>query len=899
MRLPSHRSVRAAFIALLSVAVSVSQAAPALGAQLPQPGSSLFLQTSGPGAGINIGDYYTSPAGGNTDHLFELRVPSNWPSGVPVTVALYDPELAGPNPSSPPASDEVRGSADSAVFTLVAPGGGTLATDTYADSSTNGAWVELATFDPGISGTGIYEIHVTVSDNDDNSWRVDASHDPDCAVGGPDTCDPSLLQNGNESGTAPGGSGPLGLGVVRTSYQHSGSGLVCQDHVFYVNSSTPRPLRAHNFDMDNNGSVTYTTPGGATVPGTVSANGKWNNSSDTNRVGDILPDTNGWWTAEVCISTNNQYVFEAPSAGPSFPEPQPTPRLTLEVDDGVDTVQVGDQMTYLITVSNVSDTDPLPGDAHQVSTVASLPTGVSFVGCTAPSGVTCVESSGEVAITQDSTLAPGSSLVVELTVEAGPGADDPVVQGAVLDYEDHLGNSQPTETADDSDDVEFNPALAIGIAGPSQILRGDTAGFTYSVSHSGSSDGSDVGSAALNCDTCTTFSYLDGDTDLDGAIDLSETWTYEATLDTGAGDPDPISISLTASGTDRDGDPVETTGGHELDLIEPGSIAGTVFEDLDGDGVLDPGEPHLDGAEITLLRGGSGLTSQTPVDGTYDFTHLHPDSYDVEADSSGLPPGMAPTASEFHTVDLAEGQAAAGLDFGYAHPVTVSGSVFADDDFDAVVDAGEPGVAGTIIELVDGSDTVVATATSGTDGSYEFTTVPGSYMVRVADGIPFGWTLTTPDSIDIGLVQSGASSTGHDFGVGNRAPLSDDQEETIELEAAPDSLSATDPEGTDVSFEMVSGTLAAGLTLNPDGTFDGQAWETGVFDMMVEVCDSGQPSSCSQSQYTLTVEQVEVAGLEVLPFTGIESGALALIAMSLMGGGAGLLVLLKREETTV
>ena len=453
------QSMQRRLVALpLALALLIAPTVVAMAAQLPHPGSNLFIQTSGPSAGLNIGDYYTSPAGGDTTHLFIVRVPSNWPDGELVTISLYDPELAGPNPSSPPALDEVRGAADTSTYTLRSPGGSLIASSTYSDSSTNGIWAHLATFDPATYGTGTFELEVTVSDNDDNSWRLDASYDPDCAVGGPGTC--VGVVDGDESDTAPSGSGKLGIGVLRTSYQHGAGGNQCQDHIFYVNAATPRPLRAHNFDMDNSGSVTYTDPNGVDHTGTVSGNGQWNNSSDATRNGDILADVNGWWVGEVCISNGNQYVFEAPGASPTFPEPQPTPRLTIAKTDGVDTATVGDTLTYSIEVSNVSDTDALPDDAYNVGVDDSLPTGLTFLSC-AGAGFTCTEIGGTVSATLDDNLEPGESATVVIVAEVAPDATSIVLNEATVSYDDRLGSAMPDESSSDSVDVDLMPALHV------------------------------------------------------------------------------------------------------------------------------------------------------------------------------------------------------------------------------------------------------------------------------------------------------------------------------------------------------------------------------------------------------------------------------------------------------
>jgi hypothetical protein len=89
------------FVLFVALVLVVAPTLDALAVQAPSPSSSLFVQTSGPNAGLSIGDYYTSPAGGDTDHLFMICVPADWPTGTPVTVSLFDPEVGGVDPVSP------------------------------------------------------------------------------------------------------------------------------------------------------------------------------------------------------------------------------------------------------------------------------------------------------------------------------------------------------------------------------------------------------------------------------------------------------------------------------------------------------------------------------------------------------------------------------------------------------------------------------------------------------------------------------------------------------------------------------------------------------------------------------------------------------------------------------
>lgn len=855
--------------------------------QVPDPTSSLFIQTSGPNAGISIGDYYTAPTGGNTDHEFILRVPSNWAPGTTVTVALFDPEVAGPDPVSPTAADEIRGSADSSTFRLISPSGTTLATQTYSGATTNGTWVTLATFDPDVSGTGTYSLRVSVSDDDDNSWRVDASHDPDCTVGGPGSCPSSDLLDGDETDTA-GGSSSLGLGVLRTSFQHAGSGSVCQTHVFYVGPSTPRPLRAHNFDMDGGGSVTYHSPSGASIAGTVSGNGQWNGSADATRVGDLLPDENGWWSAEICISSTNQYVFEAPNGQPAYSGPVPTPRLSITKDDGIATSTVGAELDYEITVANVSDTDPTPGTAHQIVVTDPLPTGATFSSCTSSTAVTCDESAGTVTASLDDPLAPGDTVTVTIAVTVDPTAPPTISNTATLTYEDHLGNEFDPEVATDQTDIDFNPALSLTSTGDNTTLRGDTVDVTFTLTHDVGSDGSAVANPSLACSRCDTVTYVSGDVNADSVLESDETWTYAATVSTNGADPDPLSIDAQVDGVDGNGNTASATATHLIDIVEPGTIAGGVYEDLNGNGVLDPGEPGIPAQIVLTPDLGAGMPEET-ADGSFAFDHLAPGEFAV--DSSPSPSGpWSPTTPSGTTVTLVEGASLSSVNFGYARPGTLSGVIWNDVDLDGWRDPTETGLAGMTVTVDGPSLTTPISATTSGGGSYSFELLPGTYTVTWSDGIPAGWTAGTPMSIEVESLSSGGALTGLDFGAGNRAPALTTRSQVIRFGSTADPMDGSDPEGTDVVYTLIGGDLPTGLGLNADGTFRGVAGRDGTFEFTVSLCDMAGIPSCSTFDYTITVQAIEVVqAADVLPFTGIDFEGLLTLAALLMLFGVAIL----------
>ena len=484
-------------VAIVVAVGVVSEADRAAAVDLPPIGSPLFLQTSGPNAGIGIGDWYSSPPpGGGTDHLFELDVPQLWPAGTPLTVALFDPELQVPDPVSPTAIDEIRGSGpDNATFTLLSPSGTVLTTVTYTpNGGTNGTWTELLTFSPDTHGTGTYLLRSTVSNNDDNSWRLAFDHDPDCSVTGtPGTCAPASLSDGDEidnPDSSPGTGDELTIGIQRASYQHGGSGQSCKSFYFFVAPGTTS-ITLHNFDMDGNGSVNYHSPSGSSYAGSVSGNARWNNSSNATRVGDTLAigaSDRGWWSADVCISSGNQYIFEGVEGESVFLDLVPAvPRMTLTKSDGITSVDPGETVTYVLTYTNTSNSTPNPGLATGVTISDTIPANTTYQSCSVngPATGSCSVSAGVVTYTLDNPILPGSSGTVSLTVDVNSGASGSVANSATLTFGDPLGNSYPPKLATDVDTVR-TPQLTVNkSAAPGAVEPGEVITYTVDLVNSG------------------------------------------------------------------------------------------------------------------------------------------------------------------------------------------------------------------------------------------------------------------------------------------------------------------------------------------------------------------------------------------------------------------------------
>jgi hypothetical protein len=101
---------------------------------------------------------------------------------------------------------------------------------------------------------------------------------------------------------------------------------------------------------------------------------------------------------------------------------------------------------------------------------------------------------------------------------------------------------------------------------------------------------------------------------------------------------------------------------------QEGSISGTKFNDLNGNGTRDVGEPGLANWTITLKNSTGAIiaTTMTASDGSYEFSNLSADNYTV---GEVLQAGWTQTAPQpippgTYTVTLSAGQIVTGLDFG-------------------------------------------------------------------------------------------------------------------------------------------------------------------------------------------------------------------------------------------
>lgn len=229
----------------------------------------------------------------------------------------------------------------------------------------------------------------------------------------------------------------------------------------------------------------------------------------------------------------------------------------------------------------------------------------------------------------------------------------------------------------------------------------------------------------------------------------------------------------------------------------PGSIGDTVFEDLANNGLFDGADLPIDDVDVSLYEdtNGNGIldagqdaligTATTSGGGLYDFTGLDVSrNYLVAVDdgpasavdlhfsnpylsSTGNPQAVSP--ADF----TAQADAVTDADFGYfgQTPGSIGDTVCRDTDGDKLCDPGEPGIANVTVTLYldsDGDgvpDVLVATTATDVNGVYSFPDLgPSDYVVQV-DGddpdLPVGYVALI-DEVSVALAP-GQDVTDADF----------------------------------------------------------------------------------------------------------------------------------------
>jgi len=155
--------------------------------------------------------------------------------------------------------------------------------------------------------------------------------------------------------------------------------------------------------------------------------------------------------------------------------------------------------------------------------------------------------------------------------------------------------------------------------------------------------------------------------------------------------------------------------------VGSGSISGYIWNDLNGDGVLEAGEPGLSGVTVFIDLNANGVRDAgepyiaSAPDGSFAFDYLVANTYRVAVDILSLPPNMRPTfdldgtnTPNVATITLGAGQNVTNANFGYQGRASLTGLI-------TDTSTGFP-VTGATVVVVDslGNTQTVTTSVSGT-----------------------------------------------------------------------------------------------------------------------------------------------------------------------------------------
>ena len=501
--------------------------------------------------------------------------------------------------------------------------------------------------------------------------------------------------------------------------------------------------------------VTCSVSGTPTTPGTVTVTG------NTGAVNDP-------------ITSNNSAQQTINVAGA-------TADLSIAKNSNPNSYIPGQSLTYTIVVSN---SGPSSVTGAQVQDSLPAPLSAFTWTCTAGSGGSCGTASGSGSINALVNLPNGASATFTVSGTVPAATTGALTNTATVTppagVTDPAGNNSSTVVTNSTEGtvsgLVFSDLNGNGTQDPGE---GGLSGVTVELLDS---NGAVVATATTGANGSYAFPNV-----TPGAYTVRETdpTGYTSTTNNTA----PISVAPGGAATANFGDQ------------QPGAISGVVFNDLNGNGVRDSGEPGIGGVRIEVLDSNNNViaTTATTGDGRYLFSELNSGAYTVrEID----PVGFVSTTPNTGTATVPPG-GVASPDFGDQQQGTINGAVFNDLNSNGVRDTGEPGIGGVAIELLDVNGNVVAVTTTVGNGSYSFASLAvGNYSVQETDPVDFA--STTSNVVAVTVPPGGSASA--QFG---------DRQQGVVSPSAVDDTSTGNLPGSTVSVPVLANDTGASSPLDP------------------------------------------------------------------------------------
>ena len=369
--------------------------------------------------------------------------------------------------------------------------------------------------------------------------------------------------------------------------------------------------------------------------------------------------------------------------------------------------------------------------------------------------------------------------------------------------------------------------------------------------------GVDVLITDANGDTQTVTTDVNGD------------WTATS-LPPGSTAADVDEGTIPAGATQTEGtDPTSTVAvaGSSVDggtdgYFVPATLTGHIYDDVNGNGAQDGGEPDLSGVDVLITdANGDTQTVTTDVNGDWTATSLPPGSTAADVDEGTIPAGATQTegTDPTSTVAVAGSSVDGGTD-GYFVPATLTGHIYDDVNGNGAQDGGEPDLSGVDVLITDANGDT-QTVTTDVNGDWTATSLPpGSTAADVDEGtIPAGATQTEGTDPTSTVAVAGSSVDGGTDGYFVPATLTGHIYDDVNGNGAQDG-GEPDLSGVDVLITDANGDTQ---TVTTDVNGDWTATSLPPGSTAADVDEGTIPAGATQTEGTDPTSTVAVAGSSV------------------------------------
>lgn len=518
--------------------------------------------------------------------------------------------------------------------------------------------------------------------------------------------------------------------------------------------------------------------------------------------------------------------------------------LQISKSNGVTSVLPGTTITYTLVVTNAG-----PSAVTGAAVVDTFPAAITSASwsCVATGSSSCATASGSGDLNTTVNLAVNGKATFTVVANVASTAVGTLVNTATVTPP--TGTTDPTPGNNSATDTDT-------------LLTGTLTGTVYLDANGNGAY--DSGEGITNVTVVITTSVgttVNLTTDANGAytatVPAGNTGINvdEADLPTGAVQiqgTDPTTVTVPAGGSASDVD------GYE----QQGQVAGHIFEDVNGDGNQDSGEPNLANVAV-VITDGFGVTQTVTTDANGNYTATVPvGSTTTNVVEATLPAGSVQTAGvDPTTVTVTAANIVSAGNDGYQRQGQVDGTVYMDENGDGAYTVGTDTPLPDVTLVITDSNGVTYTVTTDSDGYFSQIVPVGNTTVDIdnSDGdLPANLVLTGGSSDPTTVNVPGGGVATDNTGYVLLATIGD----RVWLDLNGDGVQdANEPglAGVEVELTLPGGSTQMATT-GPDGYYTFSDLRPGVYTITVQtatlpagVTQTYDPDSTLDHQDTVTL----------------------------------------------